>query len=316
MCILKKASISANYKLSDLYYDSARLGMLDLLQTLKKEKKLETILIPAYIGHSPKEGSGIFDPIKKAENIDIHFYKIDKNLNVNLESFFAELKKIKTKNAAVLIVNYFGFTDPNIQKISFATKQSNAWLIEDNAHGFFTNLYFENELADATFFSLHKMFPFSNGGLLRLFNDEIKKMKFKGRYNTPESRNPWDFDLFSIAKKRKSNYKELEKLINFKKNQQYFEPIKSCFEEHIVPQTLPIIIKVGNRDKIYDLMNKSGYGVISLYHTLIEPLRKKEYCESIELSRKILNLPVHQDVDPTLYPKMISKLLEFCLLTK
>lgn len=45
-------------------------------------------------------------------------------------------------------------------------------------------------------------------------------------------------------------------------------------------------------------MNRAGFGVVSLYHTLIEPISESVYPESHRLSRKILNLPVHQDILP------------------
>lgn len=51
----------------------------------------------------------------------------------------------------------------------------------------------------------------------------------------------------------------------------------------------------------------------SLYHTHIEPIKQNdEYKETIELSSKILNLPVHQDVDPNLYPELVRLLVDSC----
>lgn len=63
-------------------------------------------------------------------------------------------------------------------------------------------------------------------------------------------------------------------------------------------------------------MNDSGYGVVSLYHTLIEPLQKEDYQISIDLSKRILNLPVHQDTDTSRYPEMVRLLIEFCKQTQ
>ena len=82
-----------------------------------------------------------------------------------------------------------------------------------------------------------------------------------------------------------------------------------------VPQTFPIRIIKGDRNKIYELMNQHGYGVVSLYHTLIEPLQRSEYQASIDLSRCIMNLPVHQDVDADKYAEMVELLIDFCKTT-
>ena len=44
-------------------------------------------------------------------------------------------------------------------------------------------------------------------------------------------------------------------------------------------------------------MNALGYGVVSLYHTLIDQIRSEEFPEAHYLSRHMMNLPVHQDTD-------------------
>jgi hypothetical protein len=96
---------------------------------------------------------------------------------------------------------------------------------------------------------------------------------------------------------------------------EYFTPLKENLWAGIVPQTFPICINKGNRDEIYELMNESGYGVVSLYHTLIEPLRKSEYQASLNLSKCIMNLPVHQDVNKDRYHDMVQLLVKYCKIT-
>jgi dTDP-4-amino-4,6-dideoxygalactose transaminase len=78
--------------------------------------------------------------------------------------------------------------------------------------------------------------------------------------------------------------------------------------EKNVPQTFPIIIKRGNRNKIYEIMNEQGYGVVSLYHTMIEELKIDQHADACWLSGKIMNLTVHQDCDSEEYPKMVEAL--------
>lgn len=42
-------------------------------------------------------------------------------------------------------------------------------------------------------------------------------------------------------------------------------------------------------------MNDAGFGAVSLYHTLIDQIRENEFPASHQISRRILNLPIHQD---------------------
>ncbi len=44
------------------------------------------------------------------------------------------------------------------------------------------------------------------------------------------------------------------------------------------------------------LLRKELYGLISLYHTMIPPLRDAKYENVRQLSAQILNFPVHPDV--------------------
>ena len=68
-----------------------------------------------------------------------------------------------------------------------------------------------------------------------------------------------------------------------------------------------------DRFKVYLDMNELGFGVTSLYHTLIEPLRDDpRFEESRRLAACVLNLPVHQDVDASLYPDLIDSLKRSC----
>lgn len=315
MIIEKAATNKDKYKLNEYYYNSAREGLFDLLNEMMKHDLINVLLLPGYIGWSPKEGSGIFDPIKKLHELDVQYYKMTSDLSVDLNDLEVKLTSLKNKKFAVLIINYFGFIDPRIREIYDAIRKRLGWILEDNAHGFFTNIYSNHPCADATFFSLHKMFPFKEGGSIKIVNDKLKEIKLRGKTLYETNQNPWLFDISKIAFNRKRNYEELDKLVKQEKYSSLFKPLKQSLGDGIIPQTYPIIIKVGNRDKIYELMNQSGYGVVSLYHTLIEPLRTTEHQEAYKLSKQILNLPVHQDVDIERYPEMLELISKFCMET-
>jgi len=74
-----------------------------------------------------------------------------------------------------------------------------------------------------------------------------------------------------------------------------------------------VIIKKGSRDKLYELMNNSGFGVVSLYHTMIDQILQKEFPDSYFISKRILNLPVHQDADQQEIKIMVETLLRYIL---
>ncbi|WHY33858.1 aminotransferase class V-fold PLP-dependent enzyme [Cytobacillus firmus] len=312
MIIEKIAFNKDDQKIHEYYYDSAREGMFDLLNSMKNDNLIDTLFLPGYIGWSPREGSGIFDPINRLEGLSVQYYKMTPDLNIDLNDLSQRIEDIGKSKFAVLAVNYFGFIDLRIKEVADTVKKKSGLLIEDNAHGFFTYQYTEENHSDATFFSLHKMFPFKNGGSLIVKNSKLKSLKYSGKSMTDVEYNPWKYDVKYIAKLRKENYEVLDNIIHNEEVSEYFTPLKDCLLPGNIPQTYPVCIKKGNRDKIYELMNEAGFGVVSLYHTLIEPLRNSEYQTSIELSKCIMNLPVHQDVNKDKYKDMIKLLVKYC----
>jgi hypothetical protein len=57
-------------------------------------------------------------------------------------------------------------------------------------------------------------------------------------------------------------------------------------------------------------MNNLGWGIISLYHTMIEQLQNEYFEEECYISKHISNLPVHQDVNQHLIEEMVSDFVE------
>ncbi|MDF2588409.1 MAG: hypothetical protein K0S41_2250 [Anaerocolumna sp.] len=312
MLINKTASQIVNFKNNDFYYNSAREGMYDLISNMVKTDMIHTIFIPSYIGWSPKEGSGIFDPMNKIKDLTIEYYKMKKGLEIDSKHLTDLIRNLGSDKFAVLLVNYFGFKDSNYEELVTMIKGFHGWIIEDNAHGFFTYLYSNTNRSDATFFSLHKMFPFRSGGMLKIRNKKLLDFSYTGIDMNQTETNPWNYDIYEIAAARRRNYLLLDEIIKNRKRDLPFEPLKNELSEGAVPQTYPIILKKGNRNRIYEQMNDAGFGVVSLYHTLIEPLQKEVFKESLLISNHILNLPVHQDVDASHYEDMILLLTKLC----
>ena len=306
----KKACKYKNYLYKEMYYRQARQGMHDIVEKMHLTGLIDYVYLPGYIGWSPKEGSGIFDSIISIEGIDIIYYKMTDELEVDENDLY---RKIADEKSLVLLVNYFGFRDRHINRIINNLKKRNVYIMEDNAHGFFT--WHENPRieSDLIIFSLHKMFPFKNGGSLVIQNEKLAALKLKGKIYPDENTNPYAYHLHEIAMARKKNYLQLSKELIIAEKEGYLYSLKKDGDlEKNVPQTYPVILKMGNRDKVYELMNKAGYGVVSLYHTLIKPLQNEEYEDSLNISKHILNLPVHQDVDITKYSQMVDYLMKCC----
>lgn len=97
-----------------IYYESARNAMSALLQAMVNRGLINEVLLPGYIGWSPREGSGIFDPINSIAGLNRQYYKMKEDLSIDQEDLFTKASNSKT---VVLLVNYFGFRDENICEI-------------------------------------------------------------------------------------------------------------------------------------------------------------------------------------------------------
>ncbi|MFA6196763.1 MAG: DegT/DnrJ/EryC1/StrS family aminotransferase [Sulfurimonas sp.] len=289
--IEKKQTKIDNFKMNTYYFSSARDSFEYILKEKLKEKK---ILIPAYIGFSTNEGSGIFDPIKKS-GVAYEFYKLSKNLEIEKEYLFKLIDA--NPNNILLLVHYFGFLDSNIEEIKAYAKKKNMVIIEDCAHAFFT--FFKKPIIDSDYylFSLHKMFPHANGGMLIS----------KNPINVQESLsiNPFEYNLYEISNRRVQNYNYLKDKLKVFDKVTLLKPLL----KDAIPQTLPIVLPSEKlRDHLYFKLNALGFGVVSLYHELIGEVTLEEHENEFYLSQHILNLPVHQDISFEDIDKMVESL--------
>ncbi|MCX6122141.1 MAG: DegT/DnrJ/EryC1/StrS family aminotransferase [Ignavibacteriales bacterium] len=278
--ITKKPENVTNFRMNCCFFKSARKAFSHVLNN-----HLSCVLLaPAYIGFSSREGSGIFDPIRESR-IKYCFYKMNKDLYIDMVDLKNRL--IENEKGILLLIHYFGFRDPNYSEAKELAIKMNYIVVEDCAHALFTFLFGADRNFDYAFFSLHKMLPYRNGGMLL--------SKYPQESETIESFNLHEYDCYQIAQRRCENYQKLKELM---------EPLCARFHIHLlrdaledaVPQSFPILLPDANsRDRLYFGLNEVGYGVVSLYHELI-PEIDRYYSESHFLSTRILNLPVHQDV--------------------
>jgi len=308
--IEKTCKKTNNYKEEIYFYDRARDGFSELLKGLKNEHKDIKLLLPAFIGYSPNEGSGIYDPVIE-NDIKHEFYELDNKLQIVISEFEEKLKNTQEK-VVVLLVHYFGYIDKNIDKILKISNSYNAYIIEDCAHAFYTD-YVDSKcgkFGNATIYSLHKMFPFESGGMLKINKPGENNIKGNAGSKAKYSSMLFEYDFKNISDKRKSNARIIEKNIKGIKG---IELLRKCDSyKNNTPQTYPILIKEYDKNMFYHKLNATGYGVVSLYHTMIKPLENEKYNKANYTAQHILNLPVHQDVDEEQLISMCNEIKKLC----
>ena len=251
------------------------------------------VLLPSYLGWTPREGSGVFDPIKEL-GFRYSFYRVDSRLNIDLDHLE---KLLSTKTVGIVIlVHYFGRVDPNARVAAALARDAGALVIEDSAHAMLTDLVYgrAGDIGDVSLFSLHKLLAVPNGGLL-MFNRIASPWLKKPEVSFEDHVLPWHFDLQTIAKRRVANAEFLGRLTATLVGEA--EPLWTQWATTCVPQTFPVLVKAGSRDLIHSQLNSRGFGAVSLYYQLVDEVLPEMFPEAHEVSSRILNLPIHQDLD-------------------
>lgn len=301
--ISKAASDPSNFASPSFFYGSARSGMSDFLASSSGLSSRTEVLLPAYIGWSEREGSGVFDPIRESGR-GFGFYSLNDDLSVDLADFALALAN--GSYGVAVVIHYFGRIDHQMAEIRAIADAHDVVLVEDLAHGYFSsqNSTVSRTVGDVLLFSLHKQFPLRDGGLVVYRNADLVSDQRGPRGELSEALA--SYDIRAISEARRTNFLTLTRLLEllpgFGKE---FRLLWPDLGDGDVPQSLPVYIVGDNRDEIYARMNSEGFGVVSLYHTLI-PEIADDFPVEVDLSRHILNLPVHQDVDRDLYPALVE----------
>jgi len=303
MLIEKTARRGDHFRRPFLRFRNARAALGSYLAALRFEPQ-DRVLLPAYVGWSPREGSGVFDPIRTL-GLGYAFYRLTPDLTADLDSLGEALQQQRVR--AVVLIHYFGRMDPNTAAAAEMARNAGAVLIEDEAHAMYTDLVAGRvgRFGDVSIFSLHKMLPTSDGGLLLFNRGPADAVPLDGTGQVAGML-PWDYDLSAIAERRKDNARRLAQLLEPLHGT--VDPLWAGWPSSDVPQTFPVLVREVPRDALYFRMNEAGFGVVTLYHTLISELTPSDYPESHALSRRILNLPVHQDADPAQLRPMVVEL--------
>jgi dTDP-4-amino-4,6-dideoxygalactose transaminase len=287
-------------------FPSARRAMRAFLQAAQVGPG-QRVLLPGYIGWSAREGSGVFDPIREL-GVGYDFYRMDDRLHLDLDDLERQLTAGDVR--VVVLIHYFGAPDPRWEHAVALARRHGALVLEDSAHAMLTDLVEGScgRAGDATFYSLHKLLPVSDGGLLVMNPHSAIRLQDVPVEEHPGDA-PWDFDLREIAAIRVRNARLLHELIAADgRLDGAVEPLWQYLPDGVVPQTFPVVINHVSRDELYFRMNEAGFGVVSLYHTMIDSLAPGAHADAHALSRRLMNLPVHQDATVDQLRAMVREL--------
>lgn len=292
--IAKGASNADLFRTPSLFYSSAREGFGDFLANLDPDGTDRSgVLLPAFIGWSPHEGSGVFDPVS-GSGLPYGFYEPNSDLTVHLERLEAKLAEGRWR--VLVLIHYWGRTDPHLSDIRDLATRHGCILVEDLAHGFFSASRGAAGWAGCVnMFSLHKMLPFSEGGMITYRDQALIRGQRETRPGL--ARDVMNYDWRAISALRRRNFLELmSRLSAVPEFGIEFELLWPELSPHDVPQSFPVRVLNGKRDAIYAKLNAAGYGMTSLYHTLIHALA--EGVPTMQaLAASVTNFPVHQDAD-------------------
>jgi len=291
--ITKSAEIITNFASNLIFTDSARTAWGHILAGVAATK-LPVVLMPAYIGFTEREGSGVFDPITE-NSAEYKFYKVDDTLRIDIMDFSNAIES-GTVNIA-LVIHYFGFCRNDMTAIKALCNKHNVLLVEDCAHAFQLDVNDQSigNYGDFSFYSLHKYLAVRAGGALKINNQKIKlpELSENKKINIADLEQYAKTQFSQVAKARRDNFRSYLRLL----------PLSNIIEvmfdltEVDIPQSFPIRIKNSQREKLYFHLIDNNMPVTALYYRMIDQLNVDMFPISFSLSSEILNLPVHQDLN-------------------
>lgn len=290
--IKKEPSDHTTFRHNQIYSKSARTGFLHLLEWFGFERP-EIILLPSYIGISVREGSGVLDPVCES-GIGYDFYKVNEDLSAEVSDLE---EKIQSNNVKIIfLIHFFGIIQSDIKYIRDLCSENSIILIEDCAHCL-TSGFGQNgigNIGDFSIFSIHKVLPVKEGGILKI-NNSAKLPPIREENRIPKE----PLEIYSMA-----CFEDISaiRIRNYKMLSDYLSPIKGIarlypeIDHEIVPLNFPILIKEKDRFEIYNLLRERGVEAIALYYELVSEIKIEDYPVSQEISTRILNLPIHQEI--------------------
>ena len=306
MSIPKGATDPRRFARPVLFYGSAREAFEDFLSH-RPDDAGSTVLLPEFIGWSPREGSGVLDPVSRLD-LTPEFYRLRRDLTVDVDDVAERLATRRYR--ALVVLHYYGRTDPGLAELAALARTHDVPLAEDNAHGFFSAELggVAGGAGGVSLYSLHKMFPLPRGGAAVYRDPGL----LRGQTATEPALAcaVLGYDWRAIAECRRAHFLAAsERLRAAVQRGAPLELVWPSLADTDVPQSLPVFVLTDGRDRLYEELNAAGFGVVSLYHTLVAQLRS-DHPEAAWAAAHILNLPVHQDVEAAQLDRLVDHLVE------
>ena len=130
--ILKAAEDKKRFTTNLYFTSAARKAWKHLLEHVNAQSQGK-VLLPAYIGYTDREGSGVFDPIEETNSL-YKFYPVNEQLGFSLHEMETRLSIGDVR--LLLVIHYFGFCQTDIVKVATLCKKYQVILVEDCAHAF------------------------------------------------------------------------------------------------------------------------------------------------------------------------------------
>ena len=308
--IEKESKDLKQYLLQRKYTASARAAMTHILRT-KKIESSKGILLPAYIGLSKIEGSGVFDPVLET-GIDYEFYNLNSRLSIDFDSVESQLKTGKFQ--LLFLIHYFGCPQCDTEALIELCHTYNVLLIEDCAHTILGGLNGKllGTFGDYSIFSIHKSTSTKDGGFYFDRRGDLPDISLESNLNISKVTLETfvNTDVLAASKQRVLNYMHVSKWVR------QYEGLELFFDsipEGSVPLNCPVIVANGKREALYNKLVESDILPTALYHTLIPEIGKADFPLSYELSNSIINLPTHPDIttaDYSAYQSILKNAVE------
>ena len=272
------------------FHKSCRDAIFQILTS--KQPSGIRVLLPAYIGLSLDEGSGVLDPIKES-GASFDFYPLSDSLEPLLEDFARALEAYRPTHT--VLIHYFGWTPRNAVQFANLASSFGVQLIHDYAHAGFSLDYVSTSLLENQHwvFSIHKTAPTRAGGV------SVSRLNLR---STIAQENLEDFglaDFRSIARTRRNNSKLLFLYLRSSFRQAFAMPYNPFSGRVTSPLNLPVLFSSRElREKAYEALTSQSIIPTALYHRLVPEIEASRFPQSISTASRILNLPTHQDVQP------------------
>ena len=236
----------------------------------------------------------MLDPIQDLA-IPFDFYRVNHDLSADLSDLERLIKNLHV--LMVVVIHYFGFPQAETDRIKRICSAHGVYLLEDCAHCIHTlgTTSGLGSKGDFSLYSMHKTLPVPDGGILRINNPTVSvpPLDLQDSIASESLTVILNANIDQVSSARISNYKLLLGLLPSSPEYDFLCP---NLAPGVVPLNFPLFIRRRDRFWVYKALLDVEIQTTALYYELVSAISKTLFPVSHSVSRKILNLPTHQDL--------------------